>query len=45
MAVCGGDLCAVEYAEAEQIEAGAAVHGSLDELEAMHVSFNRSIEP
>ena len=22
--VCGGDLCAVEYAEAEQIEAGAA---------------------
>ena len=41
----GPVLCSVEDAEAEKIEAGAAIHGTLDELEPMDVAFDRSIAP
>jgi len=43
--VFGQILCSVENAEAQQIEAGAAVHGALDELEAVDLAFDRAIAP
>lgn len=38
-------LCSVENAEAQKIEAGTAVHGTYDELEAVDVAFDRSVAP
>jgi hypothetical protein len=35
----------VENPEAQQVEAGTAVHGTLDELEAGDVTFNRAVAP
>ena len=41
----GRVLCRVEDTEAEEIEAGTAVHGTLDKLEPMDVAFNRPVAP
>ncbi len=38
-------LCGAEDADAQEIEAGAAIHGAFDELEAMNLAFNRSVAP
>lgn len=38
--VCGGD-----DASTEEVEAGAALHGSLDQLEAVNNFFDRTIAP
>src|SRR5579872_5720951 len=39
-------LCTVmEYAKFEQIDFGATVHASFDELEPIHIAFQRAITP
>jgi hypothetical protein len=35
----------IEDAQAQQIELGAAVHGALDELQAVDVAFHGTIAP
>jgi hypothetical protein len=35
----------IEDAQAEEIEAGAAVHGALDQFQAMHLPFDLSLAP
>lgn len=45
MAAFDRDLCVVEYVEAEQIEAGAVVHGAPDQFGAMQLYFHLAIEP
>ena len=37
-------LCSEENAEAQEIEVGTAVHGTLDELKVMNLAFGRSVE-
>ena len=38
-------LSCIYDAQAQQVEVGAAVHRSFDQLEAMHMSFDGSIAP
>ena len=38
-------LCSGEDAQAQQLEPCPAIHGALDELEAMDLSFYRPIAP
>lgn len=39
------DSGSIYDAQAEQVEVGAAIHGSFDQLEAVNVPFDRSIAP
>jgi hypothetical protein len=41
----GSVSCGIYNAQAQQVEFGASVHGPFDQLESMHMSFDRSVAP
>ncbi len=38
-------LSRCDYAKTQQIEVCAAIHGSFDQFESLHISFNRPVAP